>query len=157
MPPKMKKILLLISVCALFSACKPDPVKYGELIIGAWEVKDKVIDIAGVYGENNRMITDELNEKFDWVGDIFEFKTGNVVSGPGGDGTYYIDGSRLQMTPAGSNALNFTIVSLVSRSLVLTYDAAVELPTLTSLYPKLTRCLVTITATKKNKAATTGQ
>ena len=153
MPFGMKKILLLFSVCAVCFACNPDPVKYGGLIIGAWEVKEREIDISGA-GDNYDMLRLEMREKFDWIGEVFEFKTGNIVTdSEENDGTYYIVGDRLQMKPAGSGgeALNFTIVNLKNRSLIITYEAVEELPVLTEHFPELTKCLVTITATKKNK------
>ncbi len=146
----MKKILLPLSVCALLFGCKPDPAKYSDLIIGAWEVKTTTPTISGVTGEKYTVVK-ELCEKYDRTGEIFEFKAGNIFTGPEIEGTYSIDGNKLRIMPEGEDALNFTILNLSYRSAVVTYDLLEETPALTVGLPELTQCFVTVTAVKRKK------
>lgn len=146
----MKKFLLLLCMCAVFASCKDDPENYGTLIVGAWEAKNPQIEISGAPNDVYKLLKEEMNDRFDHAGGVFEFKVDNTVSGPGGNGVYKISDHRLQITHEGSGEtpFNFTIVSLNNRSIMLTYNALEEQPALSILYPELTKCLVTITASK---------
>ncbi len=148
----MKKTVLLFAALLLFFSCTEKPENYSTLILGSWEVTDVNMEIRGVTGDTYEMVKETMNEKLDFIGEIFIFQADNVVSAPMGDGLYHIDGNRLQIVPEQGGTLNFTIISLNNRSLVLTYDAKAEQPML-SLLPGLTKCLATITASKNKQPA----